>query len=482
MNSNRPENRISEGFLFGIYNLSFLFLAAMAIWFHEERIFGSDASSYLFGVVNSEWFYTERGRLIIYVSQWFPLLAVWCGLSMKCVLIAHSLGHVLFFYFIFLIGHYYFKKTHVGGLMLLVQTVAVTEAYFAWPYGEVYYGVALTIFLILILEDSRPLNRYSAISIAFLSLFLISGHPLVFPCLFVGLAIHFTNKGCTRKTLSAFVAMLFVLVMRFLVVPSYDGELATAFFSEGIELIPTAQELIGLLKSYPVLWALSGIVLCALLFRKQLVATSVMLFGFLLVTLVIKRFAPLDSATQQYYQSYTGILAAVLLTTHVGGIAESRIKMVMAVAAVVASAVSIGDIYRFSHEVTIHVQKLKTMSDELIEEQGNRFVITGNDFYEDPELIWQSSEPFHEMLLLSSLGKKTILLRVFERAMEYHEWATTGHTPMEGPEAPRIKDKHYRDTPENRALISEWIHTVEPTLNRAYFTVDDRKTYKFIEN
>jgi hypothetical protein len=100
--------------VFFLSNWLFLLLIAMSVYFYEERIFGSDASSYLFGVVNNEWFYTERGRIVIWLSQWLPLLAIWTGLSMKAVLIAHSVGHVLFFYAIFLIGHFHFRRAYVG--------------------------------------------------------------------------------------------------------------------------------------------------------------------------------------------------------------------------------------------------------------------------------------------------------------------------------------------------------------------------------
>jgi len=88
---NEAATNLPNRWAFGFYNLCFLLLAIMAVYFYEERIFGSDASSYLFGVVNNEWFYTERGRIIIWLSQWLPLLAVWSGLPMKAVLYSSTL-------------------------------------------------------------------------------------------------------------------------------------------------------------------------------------------------------------------------------------------------------------------------------------------------------------------------------------------------------------------------------------------------------
>lgn len=482
MLSIKLQHRNIESTLFGIYNLCFLVLVILAAYFNEERIFGSDASSYLFGVVNNEWFYTERGRIIIWLSQWFPLLAVWLGVSMKGVLIAHSLGHILFFYFIFLVGHFHFRKPHIGVLMLLVQTLAVTEVYFAWPYGEVYYGVGLTVLLILILDDGCSLSYWSAFGIMVICTFLITGHPLVFPCLFLGVALLLANSGVARKHLFTAAVMLALILGRFMFFPSYDGQLATEFFSDMNRLTPSVSEVIGIARSYPLLWLLSAFVISVLIIRKEYLTVLLMMGAYVLVSLVIKRFAPLDGATQQYYQAYSGVLIIVLLVAVFREGIKGHVKTFLMILLVAVSMASVHKIYQFSGEVSFHVKKLKTMAQDLSEHEGHRFVITGKDFYGDESVIWQSSEPFHEMLLLSSLNQKTILLRVFERGMEYHELAISGHTPVEGPEAPRIKNKSYACTPENRALMEAWLHTVEPPLNEAYFPTDKSRVYRFVEN
>jgi len=219
----------------------------------------------------------------------------------------------LFFYFIFLIGHLYFKNIYLGALMLLTQTLAVTEAYFAWPYGEVYYGVGLTVLLMLILEDGRSLNYRFAFGIMVICAFLITGHPLVFPCLFLGLMIFLRKSRVIGKLIFTLVVILALVASRFLLFPSYDGQLASEFLSDMYRLVPSRSEVTGLGRSYPLLWLLSALVISVLIIRKEYLTALLMMGVYVLVSLVIKRFAPLDGATQQYYQAYSGVLIIVLL-------------------------------------------------------------------------------------------------------------------------------------------------------------------------
>ena len=454
----------------------------MAIYFYEERIYGSDASSYLFAVVNNEWFYTERGRIIIWLSQWFPLLAVWFGLPMKAVLIAHSLGHVLFFYFIFLLGHFYFRKTHVGALTLIAQTLSVKEAYFAWPYGEVGYGIGLTVLLILMTAQKLPLSFGSAMTVIIISVFLVTGHPLVFPCLGLGLTLLFFRFGMFTRLMFSLTSITIVGLLRYLVFPSYDGQLADDFLSmELISLLPK-QEVVGLITSYPILWVALTATLINLLLKRRWVLALLTVGSVMLVSIVINRFAPLDGATQQYYQAYSGIFVIVVLLEFFQKKEKPSFWALTPMLLVATFLASTYGIYSSSGYVTAHTQRLKTLAKDLSSYEGDRFVIKGHNMYGDSTVIWQSSEPFHEMLLLSALTDKVILLRVFERGMEHHNWTAEGTAPIEGPEDPRKKNSLYYDTFKNRALVSGWIHTVEPEFNSLYFPVDSDTLYRFLNH
>ncbi len=465
---------------FPLYSCSFVLLGIMAVHFHEERIYGSDASSYLFGVVNNEWFYTERGRIIIYLSQWLPLLAVWLGLSMKAVLIAHSLGHVLFFYLIFLVGHFHYRKPHVGGLMLIIQTLTVTEAYFAWPYGEVYYGVGLCMLLLMMTGDGRPLGLWSAAMTVTLCAFLITGHPLVFPCLVSGLAMLLAYRGLTARLKLVTAGLLLTGVLRFMLFPTYDGQLAGQFIGAGLTSLPPTDEVVGLLQTHAVLWAALATTLIHLSIRRRWTAVILAIGSVMLISLVISRFAPLDGATQQYYQAYSGVF---VVTMHLGvfhGNLSARSHQFISIGLVTMALWSAWGVHRFSGQVTAHIQRLKTLAGELQEFDGNRFIIHGYNMCGDSTLVWQSSEPFHEVLLISATMEKPVLLRVFERGMEYLEWEEQGVIPIEGPSDPRTKRKWYPDSQENRLCVAEWLHHIEPVFNRRYFNPDREPGYRFI--
>ncbi|MCF8465137.1 MAG: hypothetical protein K9G41_09860 [Flavobacteriales bacterium] len=466
--------------LFWLYNLGFLALGFLATYFYEERIYGSDASSYLFGVVNTEWFYTERGRIVIWLSQCLPLLTVFLGLSMKSVLIAHSLGHVLFFYAVFLLGHFYFQRTYVGALMLVVQTLAVTDAYFAWPYGEVYYGVALVVLLIETLKHKAPFNYYPAIFIALICVFLITGHPLVFPCLGLSMVLLFFQTESRVKLFWAAAIMLFIAGFRFVFFPSYDGDLANKFFTLNSWSFPSADDYRSLIYAYYPLWISMVIVFVYLLVKNRLISVILFIASLLLISLVIIRFSSISGATQQYYQAYTGVFVVLVQIEVFGTVKRNKTAVFFSYLLLVAALISVYEICSVSGQIVAHIQRLKSLAKDLSAYDGNRFVIKGHNMYGDSTLIWQSSEPFHEMLLLSAAREKTILLRVFERGMEYHEWHVNGLNPVEGPEDPRSKRKVYHDNSSNRQLMADWLPTAEPEFNQKYFYVKPSSIYRFL--
>ena len=452
----------------------------MAVYFSEERIYGSDASSYLFGVVNNEWFYTERGRIIIWLSQWFPLLAVWAGLSMKSVLIAHSLGHVLFFYSIFLLGHFYYRKVHIGALMLVIQTLAVTEAYFAWPYGEVYYGVALVVVLILMISDERPFEYWSAAFITAVCLFLVMGHPLVLPSLVLAMTLLFLRNGPTVELLWSAASILLFGFFRYVLFSSYDGQLANQFLASDRLSLPYMVEFLGLIRTYHIACSALCVIFVYLLIRRRWTPVILSIGSLVLISIIITRFAPLNGATQQYYQAYSGVFVVLTQIEVFGGAIRKQTIRLFSFVLLIVVSLSTYKIYLSSGPVKAHIERLKTIAKDLSRLSGNRFIINGYNMYGDSTLIWKSSEPFHEMILLSSALGKPILLRVFERGMEYYEWQMNDIIPVEGPEAPRVKNKSYQNIYENRMLMAEWLQHVEPEFSPKYFELNLSTDYNFL--
>lgn len=464
---------------FWVYNFCFLLLGVMAIYYHQERIYGADASSYLFGLVNDEWFYTERGRIIIWLSQWLPLLAVWFGLSMKGVLIANSLGHVVFFYLIFLLAHFRYGKTHVGLLMLLTQLMAVSEAYFAWAYGEVYYGVGLVVLVTLLFEKGASvLSTY--LLLAVLGVFLVTGHPLVLPVLGFALMVLIVDNGASKKIVAFGIAIVVSGVLRFFLSSSYDAGLAQSFFSAS-SLLPDIDEVFSFSKQYPLVCI--GLTLSSvhLLLAQRFRSFLLFVLAGLLITIVISRYFPLDGATQQYYQSYAGLFV-MYAYFELGDDRNRIIRTLILFVSILIMFFSVVRINQFGKQVVEHMTKLTALATDLQTKRGNRFIIDATNIYGYNEKVWMHSEPFYEMLLISADMPKTVLLRVFEWGMEYQARAVADVTALEGPDAGLNNDRSYPDTPNSRRELSNWLHKLDPTLNRNYFTVSEISDYSFLNN
>ncbi len=269
-------------------------------------------------------------------------------------------------------------------------------------------------------------------------------------------------------------------ILRFVLFPTYDGQLAGQFLEPGGFSLPPMEEVLGLGRAYPVLWTALGISLLHLVVKRRWDAALLSIVSVILISLVIARFAPLDGATQQYYQAYCGVFVVMMHLGVFHGNLSARSHQFISIGLVTMALWSAWGVYRFSGQVTAHVQRLKTLAGELQEFDGNRFIIHGYNMYGDSALIWQSSEPFHEVLLLSATMEKPVLLRVFERGMEYLEWEEQGIIPVEGPADPRTKQKWYPDTPGSRQKVADWLHRIEPEFNPRYFSPDTERDYRFI--
>lgn len=115
----------------------FLLWAVVAVYFYQERLY-SDSAFYVAKVIHYEQFWVELSRYVLVFSQVLPLLLVKLGSSMKAVLIAYSLGHVLFFYGMYWVGRYRWGSPGLGWLLLGSQLIGITQG-FATPMFELYY-------------------------------------------------------------------------------------------------------------------------------------------------------------------------------------------------------------------------------------------------------------------------------------------------------------------------------------------------------
>jgi hypothetical protein len=453
--------------VFFLSNGVFLLLFAMSVYFYEERIFGSDASSYLFGVVNTEWFYTERGRVVIWLSQWLPLMAVWAGFSMQGVLVAHSVGHVLFFYLIFLIGHCVFKNYTSGPILIGIQLLGVVFTYYAWPYGEVQYGLALVLIMMWTIR-AVPTNMIFRYGIsALLCLFLIGSHPLVWIVALFGAACGLIDQNLRKSTIEYVFIGAVLMFIKLTIFPSYDGELANGATELLLKRNYALSELLDMVQAKPyihlVVFGSWFLLISSGLFR-QLVFSIVAYF---LITAVIGLYSPLNAATEQYYMAYSGVaLMSFLVNDYSSKRVSKWLPTFLNLFVIVVSLLCLPDILSTGHFHKFRTRRIKALISNCNENGIQHGVVRGANFLKHAP-GWSDPDLFHEVLLLSS-QQKTVRIQGFEHVLHQLNGDET-----RGPSAPRLKDLNYSFTESNQAVVRNGIMNQQPeVLNHRLFICD----------
>lgn len=178
-------NDLLTHFAFGIW-------AVLALYFFQERLY-SDSGFYVSKIVTYETFWIELSRFVLVFSEWLPLLCIKLGCSLKTVLIAYSLGHVLFCYGIYWIGRYRWGNHQVGWFLLAIQTVGILHGFCA-PGFELYYvGSLLGLFAVILDYSKTSKQQYFYL---FLLTFVIVINYLLASWIIGGIVLlHFSKQG-----------------------------------------------------------------------------------------------------------------------------------------------------------------------------------------------------------------------------------------------------------------------------------------------
>ncbi len=172
-----------------LIHIAFAIWAILAIIFYQERLY-SDSGFYLAKIVHYQTFWIELDRYILAFSQWLPLLFIKLGWPMQWVIMAYSLGHVLFIYVCYLIARFVYHNRQAGWALLLLQTVGILYGFVA-PAFELYYTSALVLLWAIALY--QPFNKKN-IAVQLILLFLaISGHQITAWLVAIVLLFHFAD-------------------------------------------------------------------------------------------------------------------------------------------------------------------------------------------------------------------------------------------------------------------------------------------------
>lgn len=203
-----------------ISHLFFGLLILLAIFYREERLM-ADASYYFFRVVNNESFWVEHDRYILILSQIAPWIASNLGFKMGTVVLLSSIGHVLFFYSIYLITRYVFKDIYAGLILLSIQLLGITSGFFV-PMFEFYYAMGLLVLFYVIFNNSK--HKFRHIVLIILAFFIITAHFYAIILLIYTLLLYaFERKDFKiKKYLPYAIMIVLFILLKPLVISEYE--------------------------------------------------------------------------------------------------------------------------------------------------------------------------------------------------------------------------------------------------------------------
>ncbi len=168
-----------------------LVLAVFSLYTYQERMLFIDSAWITFNIINTESFVFAEHRYGAFITQMFPLIGTYMGLSLKTILLCYSLSFYLFYLGSALLLGFLFRQRWLAVLLALYLTLFVSDVYY-WPNNEVHQGITwmfLFIGLYQYLQQRQKIIGY--FFLVPLAILAISSHLLVFvPLAFLWVLIH----------------------------------------------------------------------------------------------------------------------------------------------------------------------------------------------------------------------------------------------------------------------------------------------------
>ena len=189
----------------------FIFMFVMAYQFFKERLY-ADSSYYIFNTIDSGFFVTPHQRIVLAISEIVPLFFYYLGASLKLILVAWSLGHVLFYYVVFLVAFYKFRNESAALAVILLNVIGQTWLYFS-PMLEICYGAALLVIFKILLDENK-LTRWRWFWMIILEIFILTSHPENFIIFFFVIGYDMLKNGF-RKNPHLLLLLVFIAAIIF---------------------------------------------------------------------------------------------------------------------------------------------------------------------------------------------------------------------------------------------------------------------------
>jgi len=276
----------------GIYGT----LAILSVIFYKERTVFIDIAFHLFYILKDGALAIQNNRFGAVFTQLFPLMASKAGLSLSQVMIAYSMGFVIYYATLFFLC---LRLSRPHALMLLLFNVGMVTDTFYWIQSEFSQGVAFSLLWWAVIAHYGRLERVpawvtglSAVMLLFVAFF----HPVLAVVMVFLFAFHWVHSDYQvhkRLIFSGLVSFLGIMAVKFFFFKTtYDAEATDRlnyfrrFFPNYLGMHSNTEFLNDVLRHFYLLPVLLGITGVFYIRRKawtKLALTAGFFFGYLLV-------------------------------------------------------------------------------------------------------------------------------------------------------------------------------------------------------
>ncbi len=250
------------------------YLVLFALRFADERLF-MDSGYYLARVINEGKLRIEHGRWVLAFAELLPLAGVKLGLSMKALIMLHSLNNVIWMVGCVAVAWRILGDRQAALTIALLHLLGLAHGLFC-PVFELYYGADLIVlFIALLRADQVPPGFRMPVLVAVGAL-AASCHAIGF--LLICAMLLLEQRRVPRKEAVLLAVMLaLVAIVRVITASSYEKDSA-AFLLKAMEMPVLArvfgwEDLVGLLRysllHYPDVLVLALITILALMRARR---------------------------------------------------------------------------------------------------------------------------------------------------------------------------------------------------------------------
>jgi hypothetical protein len=383
----------------------FLWLAVMALWFHQERLY-ADAAYYLIHTLDAGFPRVDHERYSLVLAALPPLLALYLGLPLKAIIIIYSLGHVLWAWLAAL-WCLRLRRPELAVAVVLLQFIGQTFLYFS-PMMEICYGGVAAVVL-LAHWQAHPIPKGGAlVTWWFLALLLVTSHPEhVVTLLVVAGLVWAAAERQIRIPLMALGPIAVMVLLKVLFLSDYERGKFDAGVNRGelrwLDPGHVGEVLLMFLRNYPDLLAM--MLLGALvLWRSKARMTVLLLLGGVLAVAIMVNTAMDGEQYSRYMESAyfplvtCGVLLGVSALVWVGGTAQRALLAAFLLIVVFRS----GSIMAHGARLAERSRSIEQLTGECLEQGHAKCVIDAG--YGGPIYgTWEWSLPMEGLLIARSL-------------------------------------------------------------------------------